>query len=551
MFHNFGLPHNPVVLLVQPPIRDFYLTSKRTVPYGLLSVAASIREVNVNVKVFDALATGKSRQEKGPPEFAYLDRFYGKPDISPFALFHGFKRYGYSYQHLEKVVLESKASVVGISSLFTAYSDEALEAAVTVKKALPECVVIMGGHHPTEFPEKVMECSAVDFLIRGEGEEAFPLLIDKLRKNGDFRSVPGIVFRNQDGSLFIDTPAAVKDPEKLPPPAFDMSNKTWYRRGQKGSVVVVASRGCPMKCSYCSLANSRVPYRIRSLESVMREIDLAVNILNAGFIDFEDENISLDRRWFRELMSAIATRYGGKIELRAMNGLYPPTLDEPTVKLMKAAGFKTLNLSGGSSSVEQLRAFRRQDVTKSIGHAMNLAKKHGLETVCYMIAGAYGQTAESSLADLVYLAKSPSLAGLSIFYPAPGSNDCEYLGKKGLLPDRFSLWRSSALPCPGPATRLEVATLLRLTRIVNFIKSFEKRENQLPKYDSPYETAETPVFPERLEVGRKLLSLFLNDGIIRGVAHDGEIYEHEVSLDLTISFLERIGRDGIKKALRL
>ena len=32
------------ILLIQPPIRDFYLTAKRTIPYGLASIAAGLIE---------------------------------------------------------------------------------------------------------------------------------------------------------------------------------------------------------------------------------------------------------------------------------------------------------------------------------------------------------------------------------------------------------------------------------------------------------------------------------------------------------------------------
>ena len=45
-----------------------------------------------------------------------------------------------------------------------------------------------------------------------------------------------------------------------------------------------------------------------------------------------------------------------------MNGLYPPSLDEEVICAMQFAGFKTLNLSLGSSSKEQLRRFNRSDV---------------------------------------------------------------------------------------------------------------------------------------------------------------------------------------------
>ena len=49
------------ILLIQPPIRDFYLTAKRTIPYGLASIAAGLIEAGFCVQILDALATAKSR----------------------------------------------------------------------------------------------------------------------------------------------------------------------------------------------------------------------------------------------------------------------------------------------------------------------------------------------------------------------------------------------------------------------------------------------------------------------------------------------------------
>ena len=56
------------ILLIQPPIRDFYLTAKRTVPYGLASIAAGLIEAGFSVQILDALSTAKSRVVDLPPE---------------------------------------------------------------------------------------------------------------------------------------------------------------------------------------------------------------------------------------------------------------------------------------------------------------------------------------------------------------------------------------------------------------------------------------------------------------------------------------------------
>ena len=529
-------------MLVQPPVRDFYLTLKRTFPYGLASIGAALCMAGFPVRIFDSLATSKSRIAVFPPELSYLKRFYGRPDISPFALFHHFRRFGYSVQHLRKVARESKAQVVGISSLFTAYSNEALEAAAEIKSALPECIVVMGGHHATEMPRNVLECENVDFVLRGEGEESFPLLVEKLFRGGGIEDVPGIAYRAEDGGIVAAPPAVIGEPDRFAPPGLGLIDQKWYRRGKKGTVVVVASRGCPMKCSYCSIAGSGAPYRKKSVGKVMEEIRQAVETMDAGFIDFEDENISLDRKWFREVLQGIVELYGpGRFELRAMNGLFPPSLDEETVGLMKKAGFRTLNLSVGSSCQERLKSFGRANVIEDLDRVVFSALKHGLEAVCYIIAGAPGQTASESLEDLVFLAKRPVLVGLSWYYPAPGSADYRHLEKRELLPEHFSMMRSSAVPCVGETSRLEGVTLMRLSRILNFMKRFVANGELLPEPNRNIEISE-PELLDREAVGKRLLSRFFFDGCIGGVTPDGQIYEHEIVKPLTRYFLKEIGQ---------
>jgi anaerobic magnesium-protoporphyrin IX monomethyl ester cyclase len=528
------------VLLLQPPIRDFYLTRKRTIPYGLISIASSLSQNGFTVHVFDTLATSKVRPETLPSELSYLNEFYGKPDSSPFCLFHQYKYFGYHFEHIAKVVQESKARVVGISSLFTTYSKEAMEVAQIVKKVLPECSLVMGGHHPTVMPEKVMECEHVDYLLRGEGEISFPIFVKTLMANGKMEKVPGIVFRKHDGTLFISQPAIVEDPQQFPVPAMEMIKSNYYQRNKKSTMVVVSSRGCPMKCKYCCLSNSPITYRRRKVSSVLAEIDLAVKKHNVGFIDFEDENISLDQKWFHHLLEGIINKYKGKdLELRAMNGLYPPSLNENTIKLMKIAGFKILNLSIGSISSAQLKKFNRPDMVEGLDQLLCSAKKYGLNAVCYLIIGGPGQNAEDSLCDLIYLAQKSVVIGLSVYYPAPKSDDYINLEEKGLLPEHFSMLRSSAIPVSDTTSRVEAVTLLRLSRIINFMKLMINRGEKIP---DPVDCTSVKILAvnDRMIIGRHLLSWFLFDGHIRGITTEGEVFTHNICTKLTRQFIEKI-----------
>ncbi|MDY0220451.1 MAG: radical SAM protein [Desulfobacterium sp.] len=527
------------VLLVQPPMEEFYLTAKRTVPYGLACIAAALIQKGFSVGIVDGLAVKKSRIIDPPATLKDLDLFYGQQDLSPFALFHHYRHYGYSFEHIGVLARLKHPFLVGVSSLFTAYSGEAMETARAVKRFLPECRVVMGGHHPTAFPHETMECQAVDFVLRGEGEESMPLLALALKNKTNLEDVPGIVFRRPDASLYVGEPAWVGDLDQMPLPATSLVDQDFYRRKKRGSISIVTARGCPMHCTYCSLgaSSSHACFRRRTVASVMAELEAQMDRQDVGFIDFEDENLSLDRRWFLTLLNEISVRYGSRnVELRAMNGLYAPSLNHGVIAAMKEAGFKTLNLSLGSTCKEQLARFKRPNVGRSLDRCLESAETLGLGAVSYLIAAAPGQDPYQSVRDLVYLGARRTLVGLSIFYPAPGSHDFTVCRQRGLLPLSFEQMRSTAFPISDTTTRLEAATLLRLARILNFIKAL-KDEDDLPPPGHPGRGTQRVDPSNRRKAGKILLAGFLDHGRIQGVSDDGIVFDHPVSLPLVSLFL--------------
>lgn len=534
------------ILLIQPPIRDFYLTAKRTVPYGLACIASSLEKEGFSVAIFDGLATSKSHKIQAPDEMNYLDEYYGKEDISSFALFNGFKHFGYSFEHIGKEAAKTGAFLVGISSLFTPYAEYALMTAEAVKAYSPDCKIVLGGHHATALYDKVIKNSAVDFVIRGEAEESMVLLAAAIKENKSLDLIPGIVYRKTNEILHVNNPALIDNLDKQPLPAISLLKHNFYKRGKSASIVISASRGCPLKCSYCSVsALSYLKYRKRSIESVLRELDNNITGNKAAFIDFEDENLSLDKKWFTELLCEIRSRYGKSgLELRAMNGLLPTSLDEEMICLMKESGFKTLNLSLGSSLPEQLKRFKRPDVREAFDKVLLLAEKYNLKAVGYIIAGAPYMMPEDSVSDLLYFAERKVLAGVSIFYPSPGSSDFELCRKLEILPQHYSLMRSSALPVSHATDRKQAVTILRLGRILNFMKSLIDSGYKIPEPE-PF-TKDQIKSSERTETGIKLLKWFLFDAKIRGADKEGCVYDHSICNKTAGLFAEKIIKAGLK-----
>ncbi len=528
------------VVLVQPPIEDFYLTKKRTIPYGLACIATKLLNTGFEVDIFDALATKKSKQIEYPDEFSFLKPYYEK-DTTLFALFHSFKHFGYSFEHIGTFIRSNEPFIVGISSLFTAYAAQAIQTADTIKKFYPECKIIMGGHHPTAFPEKVLKNDSIDYVLRGDGETNFSDLCLALKNNTDIKHISGVAYKSQK-RFYISDPSWIKSFNGNFQPSTHLIDYRFYQRKNKRSIVVVSSRGCPMHCSYCSVSASSyyAPFRQRETKDVFAEIKAQVDKFDIGFIDFEDENLCLKKDWFLTLFTQIRDLLKGKeIELRAMNGLYPPSIDEQIVCLMKDCGFKSLNLSLGSTSKDQLNQFKRPDVRASFEKALNLAQKYELECVSYIIAASPNQDSLTSLEDLLYLAQKRTLIGLSIYYPAPGSLDYDKCIKQNILPNNFSLMRSSALPLSHTTNRLQSVTLLRLSRILNFMKQVIDTEGFLPT-PQPYDNQQIYNPGDRFFTSKKILQHFLCDGKIRGIRDDGTLFIHKVDIEMADKFCKRI-----------
>jgi anaerobic magnesium-protoporphyrin IX monomethyl ester cyclase len=531
----------PDILLIQPPIQDFYLTAKRTMPYGLACVAGALRQSGFSTTLIDGLATDKSRAIDWPDGMDYLRPFYGRPDRSPFALFHAFRHFGYSLEHICRQARGSGAFLIGISSLFSAYSHMALETAAAVKQVCPRAVIVMGGHHPTAMPEAVMQHPAVDYVLRGDGEVGMPLLARAIQEGTSVQAIPGLVWRQADGNLNISAPTVFADLDRLPMPALDLIDWRFYRRAGRGSLALSASRGCPLRCTYCAVnASTFHGYRRRSVSAVMAEVAAADALAPIGFIDFEDEHLSADRKWFMDLLAALEQRHAGRVELRAMNGLLASSLEDEMVAAMGRAGFKVLNLALITTSVGQLKRFGRPDMTADIDRILSSARAHGLSAVAYLIVAGPGQDPLSSVNDLLFLARRRVLAGVSVFYPAPGSADYRWCERHSLLPAREGLLRATALPLAHATDRIQAVTLMRLSRILNFMKQIVDDGLQLPA-PAPAPEAIDPQ-TDRVRAGRILLAAFLHNGEICGLDLDGKVYRHACDPNLVHAFISGLGR---------
>jgi len=150
------------ILLIQPPLQDFYTTPIRLYPLGLLSVASVLKTCGFQVEILDCLTPLRPKAWPLPEKFSYLKPYLGQP--------HFFKRYQHFGWPVEKVVArvgERCPDLVALNCSFAAYFSTAAELILAIKRkyGMP---VMVGGNQATCCREEIRSrLPEIDYVLAG------------------------------------------------------------------------------------------------------------------------------------------------------------------------------------------------------------------------------------------------------------------------------------------------------------------------------------------------------------------------------------------------
>jgi radical SAM superfamily enzyme YgiQ (UPF0313 family) len=336
----------PKLLLLQPPVQDFYDTTIRLQPIGLCSLKAVVHKYlpEFQVVVKDYHHGHGRRTIPLPGELAYLRDYYAYPDKSPFSAFYQYYHFGASFDDIAEDVVKERPDIVGISSLFSAYSREVVACAEAIKARL-DVPILAGGSHVSADPEGMLRHECLDFVIYGEGERPLVEFLRTWQNQHDFGRVPNLGFKRHSEILL--NPKAPNYPiDELPPPDLSDLPVARYTFERRPLCFLMTSRGCPHHCSFCSVHSTfGTGYRRRTNTLILEELHQRYDEGYRVF-DFEDDNLTYNMAGMKALCRNIIDEFPqGGLQFLAMNGLSYQHLDAELLRLMKAAGFSHLNLS--------------------------------------------------------------------------------------------------------------------------------------------------------------------------------------------------------------
>ncbi len=380
------------ICLVHPPVEDFYSTSIRRQPLGLLYISSALKNAGHDVSFINCHTPAKKIMPL-PPEFQYLKKHmhHRKYHNFPFKYYY---RFGMSQQEIRRQLKEADAEMYMISSLFTTYYQEAVEIISILKKVKPGAIITAGGYHAALYPGYFLNDCGIDFVITGEGETAAVKLAGYLSGKINIGDVPNLAYK--DGSGIKQTDKYYNDINDIPLPDRDLLKKRDMKAYKKNFISMITSRGCPNRCEFCTgRAIWGTSYRTRDAGTVITEIEKCAETHCADIINFEDDNLfhSRDRAvgLLKEIIG-VKNKIKTDLEFTAMNGISLENLDDDILALISHAGFRELNISLVTYSKDLQKKIGRPFDSGRFRSFAEKAKSLGMNTRAYFILGLPEQT---------------------------------------------------------------------------------------------------------------------------------------------------------------
>ncbi|MCL4178202.1 MAG: cobalamin-dependent protein, partial [Verrucomicrobia bacterium] len=254
-------------------------------------------------------------------------------------------------------------------------------------RRLSSAPIVLGGSGFSIFPERLLELSGADYGIQGEGEEAFPRLMEAVRNGGDLGEVPGLVFR-ADGAIRLNPRTETMAGSDIAAPSGVERLSRFYLE-RSSMMNVQTQRGCALHCCYCTypLLEGR-SYRRRPAGQVVDELERLAR-LGARYVFFVDSVFNSSAEHVAGICEAMLNR---DLRLNWCCFLRPKGLTRELMAMMGRAGLRHIEYGSDSLCDSVLEEYGKRLTFEDIRHSSELAQAVGIEYAHYLICGGPGET---------------------------------------------------------------------------------------------------------------------------------------------------------------
>ncbi len=346
-----------------------------------------------------------------------------------------------NYNKLEKRIEKSRPDMIGITAMTFALLD-VLETAKLAKRINPQTIVVVGGPHPTIYPEETARFKEIDFCVIGEGEKPIIELMKNIADPKKLSEIKGLAFKGEAGIINTGQSEFINDLDDLPFPRRQLVPYKKYFSSISSNFPITTmftSRGCPYKCLFCDRPQLGKLFRARSAKNVVDEMEECEKI-GIKEIFMYDDTFGTDRQRVIDICDEISRR-NLKISWDVRTRVN--TVNEEILLKMKKAGCERIHYGVEAGTQKILDVLRKGITLEMVEKTFKLTQKIGIKAEAYFMIGSPTETKEDILKTIEFMKKiKPDYVHITIVTPFPAT-DLYRLGlEQKVLP--FDYWRRFA-----------------------------------------------------------------------------------------------------------
>jgi anaerobic magnesium-protoporphyrin IX monomethyl ester cyclase len=375
-------------------------------------------------------------------------------------------------------VLHRQPKIVGIYSMVTLGRN-----ADHMARALRKNVdfLVAGGPLPTVYPERFLRY--FDFCMRGEAEGGFARLARDLLNGGDGSGIDGVASR-ANGAKAV--PQRIRDLKGIPHPLRsdfpnDRYRDYWEVNFGYSPASIIATRGCPYRCDFCSRPVSGDHFRVREPNDILDEVG-EIRTLGYDYLWFADDAFTYDTGLVLGVSEGLREAAPG-IRWDCLSRT--DGVDDELAQTMRRGGLERVYLGIESGSDETLRLMRKGARVADAENAIMRFARQGVKVGGFFMVGYPGETPDSIWSTVRFSARRElDYISYTVPYPLPGSPLYDRVREQVDPGMEWSHERENALLFKSDFPEAALREVIRLALEAHGLARREGRERALNFLDS-------------------------------------------------------------------
>ncbi len=328
--------------------------------------------------------------------------------------------------------------LIGIS-MMTPQIHPAIELINWCKETFPNVPLILGGYHPTLYPEQTLRHPGVDLVAVGSGEKTIIEILEHLGKgvihfNEGLHNIPGLAFFDSSKALVITSSRSFSDLKSLPPMNYSLVKdykpiSMHIETGKRVKMgLVLAGIGCVYKCTYCVNSILENKWQGRKTEDILNDVTCLVKKWGVNHIYLLDELFFCNNKRVAEFVESLEksnlkiTWFG----LNHISTIRPGFLDADLLRRLRSSGCTIMLIGVESGSPRVLDLINKKTNLNQIREAVRAISNSGIVPLTTFMLGMPDEEEGDMIRtfglirDLLSNRPRPYVV-ISLFRPYPGS----------------------------------------------------------------------------------------------------------------------------------